>query len=68
MVSLNDSGYGRQTDPGPFELLLGVKALKWFEQLVGIAHVQANAIVPDIENRRCTLAIDTELDVRVGPL
>src|SRR5688572_20182975 len=49
-VTLNDSPYVGQTDPGSREFMRAMKSLKHAVQLVAVLHVEANAVVPYIDH------------------
>src|SRR2546428_9281155 len=46
-VAVDDAAHGRQPDANAGKFALAVKPLERAEQLVGVDHVEANAVVPD---------------------
>src|SRR3954468_19075945 len=46
-VALHDAADVGEADPGALELLVAVQALEDAEELVGVLHVEADAVVPD---------------------
>src|SRR5256885_16916769 len=66
-VLLDDAAHGGETDSRALEVRLAMQALKRREQLVGIAHVEADAI---IAHKKCRLAVRddlADLDHRIAP-
>ena len=65
---MDNSLHGRQAYPGPFVILLTVKALKRREELIGIFHIESDSIVP---HKDCLFAADdfgADLNHRALPL
>jgi len=54
-VAVDDALYGRETDSGAFEFLGAVEPLEHAEQLVGVLHVKADAVILDKVDGRTTL-------------
>ena len=46
-MTLNDALHDGETGAGSFILFLAVEALKNAEQLSGIVHIKARAVIPD---------------------
>src|SRR5918995_516024 len=49
---VHDALHGRESNSGAGELTIAVQSLKWREQLVGVLHVEARAVVADDKRRR----------------
>jgi hypothetical protein len=64
-VPLDDAADGGQADAGAFEFVVPVQALEHPEQLAGIAHVEADAVVPNEDVLRALGDADADLDHRV---
>jgi len=47
----NDAFDDRESDAGTFEFAGAMQALEYAEQLVGILHIEAGAVIPDVEDR-----------------
>src|SRR6185312_16496556 len=60
-VAADDPMRGRQSEAQAFELALRMQALKGTEELAGVAHVEANAVVAHEIDERVT-GLHTELD------
>src|SRR5712692_4614059 len=67
IVPGDDALDGREADAGSFEVRVGVKALEGSEELVRVCHVEASAVVPDIE-RGLGPVRTTDLHVGIRPL
>ena len=67
-VPHDDPMHGRQSDSSSFELTLRVEALEWREELAGVLHVEAGAIVAN--DVRCLpfMFRPTELDPGIATL
>src|SRR5262245_48813034 len=50
-MPVNTALHNSQAHSGTFESLIGVQSLKKGEQLVGVLHVEADAIVPNVEDQ-----------------
>jgi hypothetical protein len=47
-VSRNDPLYGRQADPGTFELRISVQPLERREELAGVRHIEPGTALEDL--------------------
>src|SRR5260370_29729179 len=63
-VSVDDALDEGQTDPRPFELVVPVQSLKDPEQLACITHVEARAVIPNVERGFAAFAPRPDLDAR----
>ena len=67
-VTLHDAVHRGEADTGALVLGSGVQALEGAEQLLGVRHVEAGAVVPDEEDALGALAVGADLDARRGLL
>src|SRR5437588_5867355 len=63
-VTIDDALDGGEADARAFELVAAVETLERAEQLSGVSHVEARAIVADEVNGLALLALPTESDLR----
>src|SRR4029453_6612445 len=63
-VPLDDPLDEGQSDPGPLVLVLAVQPLEDLEQLAGVAHVEAGAIVADVVHGLAVHLLGSYLDAR----
>src|SRR5262245_42575535 len=62
-VAADDALRGGEADAGALELLDGMQALEWAEELVGIRQVEAGTVVANVEHDLAVAAAATEGDL-----
>src|SRR5260221_102003 len=67
-VTANNALDGREPDPGALEFLIRVQALEHAEELLGIRHVEAGAVVAHEIGAAPVAGNGADLDSRVGAL
>jgi len=67
-VFSNDPMHSGQTHSGSFKFRVGVEALEYAEQFLGIFHVEAHAVIAHENDCRFTRLLDAvDFDHRAGP-
>src|SRR5881394_4631177 len=66
-VPLDDALRQGQPHAGALEFVRPMEPLKHAEQLVGIAHVEPDAVIAHEVDDRLSLASRSDLDLRMGP-
>ena len=61
---MHDALDGREPDPGALELVWGVQALEGAEEVLGVAHVEAGAVVAYEERHAAGGLVRPQLDER----
>src|SRR6266513_2331871 len=64
-MPVDDAAHGGEPNPGAFEFRRRMEPLKHAEQLVGVAHVEAGAIVLDHEHATAVFLLRRELHARL---
>jgi len=62
-VSLDDAPSGRKSNARAFDLTVGMKPVKRFEQAIGVVWIEPNPVIRDVKNRFGTDGLGTEGNV-----
>ncbi len=63
-MALDDAPHAGQADAGALELFHAMQALEYAEQLAGILHVEADAVVPHVDHDLARALFCADLDHR----
>ncbi|MNO94319.1 hypothetical protein D3C76_859370 [compost metagenome] len=66
VMALNDAAYACQAYPGAFEVFHAVQALEHAEQLAGVGHVEAHAVVTNADLGFTRVLHGADADARRG--